>query len=103
MADTMPVSVAQVGAEVDRVEEALRLARRIVANCEGVPIIMRFDDALRGVFETFDKLVKGIVVEIGRLLSQPGHPIALWTGGSRWVSEVGSKAGDRVGTFTADF
>jgi hypothetical protein len=104
----MPVSVMNFEATLSKLDSALDdfngWVDRIVRNCERwapwlKPVAAWMGDAIQWLKDNVPKLLS----EIGKFFTRPGHPIALWENGNRWVAEVGKRAGDQVGVITVGF
>jgi hypothetical protein len=104
----MPVSVLNISETLAKVDSSLQDFQqridKIVSNSE------RWADWLQPIADWMGKAIDWLKVnvpkllsEIGKFFTEPGHPIALWENGDRWVSEVGKRAGDQVGVISAGF
>jgi hypothetical protein len=104
----MPVSVLQFDQVMSKMEfgvnDVKRWVDKILRDCRRwapwlVPVAEWMGKAIRWLEEAIGNLLS----EIGKFFTQPGHPIALWENGTRWVTEVGKRAGDQVSVVTIGF
>jgi hypothetical protein len=104
----MPASVINFDEMLSKldfgIDDFKRWIDKIIRDCTRwapwlVPVAKWMSEAVRWLVDNVGKLLS----EIGRFFTQPGHPVALWENGNRWVAEVGKRAGDQVGVITVGF
>jgi hypothetical protein len=108
MAQPIPSAVGGFDGLMNRmdfsIEDLQRHIDKIIRDCERwLPWLGPFARTVAEAIRALDEMTRKILSEIGKFFTQPGHPYALWVNGNRWVTEVGKKAGDRVGTMTGDY
>lgn len=104
----MPPSVLGFDAMMSKLDSAIddfkEWVDKIIRNCERwapwlKPVAAWMGEAVDWLQDNVPKLLS----EIGKFFTRPGHPIALWENGNRWVAEVGKRAGDQAGVVTLGF
>ena len=104
----MPVSVMNFDETLAKVDAALTdfqtRVDSITTNAERwAPWLQPVADWMSEAIDWLKVNVPKLLSEIGKFFTRPGHPVALWENGNRWVAEVGKRAGDQVGVITGGF
>jgi hypothetical protein len=108
MSIPMPESVLNFDASLNKFDGSIRdfqeWLNKIVRNCERwAPWLKPVAKWMADAIDWIEENVKKLLSEIGKFFTRPGHPIALWENGNRWVDEVGKRAGDQVGVISIGF
>ena len=78
--------------------DIMRLVDKIVRSCNRwLPWMGPMAQWMSDAIDRLTEVTRKILSEIGKFFTRPGHPVALWNSGERWISEVGKRAGDQVG------
>lgn len=101
----VPASVTgfdQLVAHVGQILEDIRkVADRIINTCNAwLGLLGPLAGPLRRDLAEFAAQVDNVLRTIGKMVSDPGRPFALWQAGESWIEDVSPQAGNLVGTLT---
>jgi hypothetical protein len=108
MSVAIPASVLQFDELMSRMEFGImdlqRWIARIIRYCNRwLPWLGPAAKWVLDAMHRLEDMIRRFCSEVGKFITRPGHPLALWQHGTQWITEVGKRAGDRVGTVTSDY